>query len=204
MPYQVLFNAIWELLELEPISTDSGITIVDVWEMLLDSVICYLIGLDTGENPPPDLPHKNEKVHESLDYMVAETALWLDPILEVSEIVDTDIDSRSDCSEEMEAWHCQVELCSKDEPDLDIIPPLLASTPYRDDDNAEPVINIWNLSVRHGLTSIEPLQPWYENDDEELEIPPPIQLLPCYLLYHEFQLTQKLGDVLGNGEWQKD
>ncbi|KAK0238761.1 hypothetical protein EDD85DRAFT_950946 [Armillaria nabsnona] len=178
MPYQVLFNAIWELLELEPISTDSGIAVVDVWEMLLDSVIRYLIGLDTSENPPSDLPHENEKVHEILDYMVVETALRLDPIPEVPELVDTDVDSGSDCSEEIEAWHCQVESCSRNEPDLDIIPLLLASPPYGDDDDAEPVINIWNVSVRHGLTSIEPLQPWYENDDEELETPPPIQLLP--------------------------
>ncbi len=32
--------------------------------------------------------------------------------------------------------------------------------------------------MRHGLTSIEPPQPWDEHDEEEMERPPLMQLLP--------------------------
>ncbi|SJL14216.1 uncharacterized protein ARMOST_17672 [Armillaria ostoyae] len=174
IPYQVLFNTMWDCLDVDSFGTD----VAWVCEMLLDSVIRYLIEMDGRETSPPDPYIENEDLAEILDYLVAETALRLDPIPELAEHVDDAVDGGSDRSKGIEAWHQEVKSSTDGEPDLDIIPLLLASPPYGEDEDAEPVINIWNVSLRHGLTSIEPPQPWYENDEEESEQPPPVRLLP--------------------------
>ncbi|PBK73739.1 hypothetical protein ARMSODRAFT_972126 [Armillaria solidipes] len=75
IPYQVLFNVMWDSLDVDSF----GINVAGVHEMLLDSVICYLIEMDGGETSPPDPYIKNEDLTEILDYLVAETTLYLDP-----------------------------------------------------------------------------------------------------------------------------
>ncbi len=56
IPYQVLFNSVWDLLDMEALDTKSEVDEDGVQKMLLDSVICYLIEMDAGENSPPDSP----------------------------------------------------------------------------------------------------------------------------------------------------
>ncbi len=45
---------------------------------------------------------------ETLDYLVAETAIHLDPILEVIELGEDSADGESDLSSKIDDWHCQV------------------------------------------------------------------------------------------------
>ncbi|SJL12635.1 uncharacterized protein ARMOST_16064 [Armillaria ostoyae] len=177
IPYQVLFNAVWDCLDLEALDVDGAVDVSSVREMLLDSVVRYLIAMDTGEDSPPDSLRENEELAGILDYLVAETGVRLDPIPEAVEHYDNDGEGWSDRSEDIESWRREVESSEDDDLDLDLVPLLLASPPHGEDEDAEPVINIWNISLRHGLTSIEPGQIWYRND-EELGTPPPIQLLP--------------------------
>ncbi len=64
--------------------------------------------MDAGENSPPDSPWENEDLVETLDYLVAETAIHLDPILEVIELGEDSADGESDLSSKIDDWHCQV------------------------------------------------------------------------------------------------
>ncbi|SJK99842.1 uncharacterized protein ARMOST_03153 [Armillaria ostoyae] len=165
---------------MDALDEGSDVDVTLVHEMLLNSVISYLIEMDTESTSPTDvdLNHEDKDLVEMLDYLVAKAALHLDPIPEDDKLVDNEVDGKTDSSGDIETWCCEVESSCDDELDLDIVPLLLCSPPYGEWDDGEPVINIWDVSLKHGLTLIEPPQPWDERDEEELERPPPMQLLP--------------------------